>query len=63
MEKGMTKGMKTDEIIVRCGTISMGQIHNEFSTQVQNTGMRYRFIKGIYYGTSNRTTVHVYRYY
>ena len=29
MEKGMTKGMETDEIIVRCGTISMGQIHNE----------------------------------
>ena len=32
----MTKGMETDEIIVRCGAISMGQIHNEFSTQVQN---------------------------
>ena len=35
----------TDEIIVRCGAISMGQIHNEFSTQVQNTGMRYRCVQ------------------
>ena len=28
----MTKGMETDDIIVWCGTISMGQIHNEFSS-------------------------------